>query len=125
MIAREKAMHEYGIIEEVVKLALDELKQAEFEGKIKVLKLEVGRLSGASPEALQFAFEMVQSKVPQMQGAILEILEPKPTCICHDCGKKNIVEGFVLFCPDCESQNIEVVGATDLRLSAIDVDDVE
>jgi hydrogenase nickel incorporation protein HypA/HybF len=115
-------MHELAIVQELIKLAEVELSRARFEGKVKVLTIKVGKLSGASPEALQFAFEAVAPST-RLKGARLDIEEPKPMCRCLNCGFEQEVDGYLFECPACGSGDIVIDGGRDLRLDSLEVED--
>ena len=115
-------MHELGIVEELVRIANNELERAGVTGPVTRVSLRVGKLSGASPEALQTAWEVV---VPQTRlvGAELVIDEPYATCRCLSCGVTSEVDGYAYCCPSCDSGEIVIEGGNDLQLTSIDVDD--
>lgn len=115
-------MHELGLIEELVKIAEGELERAGVDAPVTRVVLRVGRLSGASPEALETAFDVVAPQT-KLRGAVLEIHEPRPLCRCAACGLEQEVDGFLLACPSCASPVITIEGGQDLMIESLDVED--
>jgi len=64
-------MHEVSIMESAVRMAVDAAKSAG-ASRVLVLRLRVGTLSGAVPEALRFAFDVV-CRDTIAEGASLEM----------------------------------------------------
>lgn len=115
-------MHELGIIEEMVRLAVSEIERAGATGPVSNITLTVGRLSGASPEALSTAFEIVAPRT-RLKGARLTIIEPGATCRCRACLSETDVDGYTFACPHCGSGNIVIEGGDQLQLASIELDD--
>lgn len=118
-------MHEFGLVMEMVALAESELQRAgcvACETRIKQLNLTVGKLSGASPEAMRTAFTVI-SRSKGWSGAELVISEPCAECICHTCGLRREISELVFECPDCGNLICEIKGGQELQLTSIDVED--
>ena len=115
-------MHELGLIQEIIGLAEQELSRAGCVSKVTKITLKVGKLSGASPEALRFAFDVVAPST-RLAGAHLQIVEPQPTCHCDSCGLIAEIDEVLFACPSCGSSDIEIHGGRDLNLESIDVED--
>jgi hydrogenase nickel incorporation protein HypA/HybF len=115
-------MHELGIIEEMVQIAEAELDRAGAAGPVSRMTLKVGKLSGASPEALMVAFQTVAPNT-RLNGADLVIEEPPARCNCLECGAQSEVDGFVVECPACGSGQIVIDGGRDLLIASLDVAD--
>ncbi|MCB2212543.1 hydrogenase maturation nickel metallochaperone HypA [bacterium] len=117
-------MHELGLIEEIVRIGETELAASGVSGPVRTLVLRVGKLSGASPEALRGAFEIV-APATRFAGATLEIEEPPATCRCLACGAEHEVDGYTFQCPTCGDGRITIEGGRELQLMSLDVDDGE
>ncbi len=115
-------MHELGILEEIFQIAQRELARRGVEGPVKNITLVVGKLSGASPEALRNAFEVVTPGT-RWAGAELVIEEPGPVCGCSTCGFEEVVEELQLSCPRCGGEEITLSGGDELRLASLEMDD--
>lgn len=66
-------MHEVSLCESILRIIQKQAEKDKFTRVVKVV-LTVGELSGASPEALSFAFPLVAKKT-LADGAVLEIVE--------------------------------------------------
>ncbi len=66
-------MHEMSLAEGVLQL-VEETAQRENAQRVKLVVLEIGRLSSVEPEALKFCFEAV-THGSIAQGAALEIID--------------------------------------------------
>jgi len=115
-------LHELGIVQELISLAEQEILRANFEGRVSEVTVKVGRLSGANPEALRFAFEAVVSQ-SRLEGASLNILEINPLCKCSKCGSEQEIDEYIFVCPACGSHNILINGGTELNLESLEVED--
>ena len=115
-------MHEAAIAEELIAAADAALVRSRAAGRVLRLEVAVGRLSGISPEALRFAFERL---VPgtRIEGARLEIAEPKARCHCRQCGKRTETDDVFGGCPACGGADVTIEGGRELLLQAIEVED--
>lgn len=113
------SMHEVGIMEEAVRVAVETAKSS---GANQVLRLQlrVGALSGAVPEALRFAFDVVCSD-PMTRGARLEI-EPVPaSCWCPQCETEFKCEDLIGECPRCRNVSGELRHGRELELASVEI----
>ena len=115
-------VHELGLVQELIRLAEEELSRANCVSKVTKVSLKVGKLSGASPEALRFAFEVV-IPATKLTGANLEIIETFPLCHCHTCQHEEVSDTICFTCPKCGSSDITIEGGRDLFLESIDVEE--
>lgn len=115
-------VHELGIVQELISLAEQELLKAGFEGTVSSITVRVGRLSGANPEALRFAFENSATE-SLLAGAELIIVEINPICKCSECGAEQEISDYIFTCPACGSNNIVIQGGADLNLESMEVED--
>lgn len=115
-------MHEASIVSALLKEVEKELAASGVRERVKRLSVVVGRLSGAYPEALRFAFEVLSSGTPA-EGAELVIETPMARCRCLQCNAEEEVEDIFCVCSACGSANVTVTGSRDLLLSSIEVGD--
>lgn len=114
-------MHEVSLVHALIEQVEQELRDHRQEGRVVRLVLGVGRLSGAMPDSLRFAFEVLAPGTI-VEGAELEIEEPRPLVICGSCGHEETVEELIGQCPRCGSGNIHFEGGRELVLSSIEVE---
>lgn len=115
-------MHEVSIVRQFLAAAEEELAQVEGEVRPTSVTLVVGRLSGASAEAIRFAFEVL-AKGTRMDDCRLIVEEPSSVCKCRACGKETEVSELVVACPACGGSAIKLEGGRELRLESIELAD--
>ena len=115
-------MHEVSIVEALIEQVEGEVARAGASGKVTRLALSIGRLSGVQVDSIRFAFELLAPGT-LVEGALLEIEEPKAFCVCSACSTSAELEEFCLECPACGGQQISIEGGREMLLQTIDVDD--
>lgn len=112
-------MHEVSIMQEAVRLAMEAARSAG-ASRVLALRLRVGSLSGAVPEAMRFAFDVV-CRDTIAQGASLEI-EPVPAaCWCAGCRREFVCEDFVNECPHCHALSGELRRGRELEIASVEL----
>ena len=113
-------MHEVTIMTEAVRLAV-ETAQARGASRIHELRLRVGAMSGAVPEALQFAFEAVTDGT-MAQGATLAIEAVPASWWCAACAAEFGGDSPLVECPRCGAWSSELRGGRELDIASIEVE---
>lgn len=113
-------MHELGIAESALELALAQARNAGAT-RVEQIVLRVGGLSGVDPEALRFAFTAILPGTPA-EGALLRI-DPVPAIAhCPDCRLDFTLEdNFLLECPHCGRPNAVIKQGRELDLVRLEV----
>lgn len=113
-------MHEIGLIQTV----MDEISRvagANGIERVTRVRLVVGRLNGALPDVLEFAFSIL-SPGTVFEGARLEI-EPVPVRLkCHSCGAESASDEPAYFCSKCGAR-AEMVAGRELYIDFFEGDD--
>ena len=113
-------MHELSLLEGMVQGLEEEARRQGF-GRVHRVRLEVGRLSGAEPEALCFAFGPA-TEGTLAEGAELVILQVPGTGLCRTCGAEVEIGARFDPCPACGEGFVDVTGGTELRIKDLDVE---
>ncbi len=113
-------MHELSLLEGMVQGLQAEARREGFT-RVHQVRLEVGQLSGAEPEALRFAFGPA-TEGTLAEGADLVILLVPGTGLCRACGAEVEIEARFDPCPACGEGFVDVTGGTELRIKDLDVD---
>jgi len=92
-------MHEFSLVQGLIKKA-DEIAAQYQAVKIKKIYLAVGPLSGAEPELIREAFNLL-SRRGVCQGAKLDIRTPHVVLKCQSCGAKTASASFAFACSRC------------------------
>jgi hydrogenase nickel incorporation protein HypA/HybF len=112
-------MHEVGIMTEAVRMAV-ETAQARKAARVHRLRLRVGTMSGAVPDALTFAFDVV-CRGTMAEGATLEIETVPAACWCAACAAEFESADFLGECPRCGALSAELRRGRELELAAVEV----
>lgn len=112
-------MHEVGIMEEAVRVAVETAKSSG-ASQVLLLRLRVGVLSGVVPEALRFAFDVV-CRDPMTQGAQLDIESVAASCWCPTCEAEFECEDLINECPRCQSVCSELRRGRDLEIASVEI----
>lgn len=90
--------------------------------KVTQVKLKIGKLTNAEPDALQMAFE-AYAKDTVCEGADLQIeLIPVKGC-CKSCGEEFLVAGLLFSCPTCQHFGINIIQGEELLLESLEVEE--
>jgi hydrogenase nickel incorporation protein HypA/HybF len=114
-------MHELGLMTGVVDAAVEAAHDA---GATRLLgvKLSIGEMTEAAPEALHFAFEALCEPSEFTRGATLEVNMIAAKSICLECGTEFTHDVFHRFCPACDSFATQLLQGKELQIDSIEVD---
>ncbi len=122
-------MHEYGLMEDVVNVALDVTRGAEDRG-VACVRIEVGEFLLASRESLGTAFESL-TRGTRLAGSRREISEVPGHAVCKACGFEGSAADLgeevceppvLLLCPCCGVPLLVTAGA-DIRVVDVQLKD--
>jgi hydrogenase nickel incorporation protein HypA/HybF len=113
-------MHEVSLIESVVALVNDERRKQEFS-RVRVIRLQVGALGHAEPDALRFCFDAVAAGTIA-DGARLEIDTIPGQGWCSDCERTVLLEERFAACPACGNRRVRMTAGDELRLAEMEVE---
>lgn len=113
-------MHEMSLAEGVLQL-VEETAQRENAQRVKLVVLEIGRLSSVEPEALRFCFEAV-THGSIAQDAALEILDVPGAGWCMPCGETVPMMESYGACPKCGSYQVQPTDGTEMRVKEIEIE---
>ncbi|AFM02499.1 MULTISPECIES: hydrogenase maturation nickel metallochaperone HypA [Desulfitobacterium] len=90
--------------------------------KVLLVKLKIGQLTNAEPEALQMAFAAF-AKGTVCEGAELQIELLPVRGRCRSCGEEFMVPGLVFACPACQYLGIDIIQGEELLLESLEVEE--
>jgi len=111
-------MHELSLTQSVVDAIVERLGPA----RVRLVRLEVGKLSGVVPDAMRFCFDLVVEGTT-VAGAALEIVEPEGSARCRTCGDAFATAEVLPLCA-CGSADVEVRGGQQLRIRDVSYGEV-
>lgn len=112
-------MHEYFIVQNILKTVEDVLK--DYPGK-KVTKavLLIGKFSGVEPDLLKTALDFFKKGSPLEEAEIIiELEDLKIKCL--DCGKTSVKERWDIICPFCKSFNTQIISGEEMFLKTLEL----
>ena len=113
-------MHEVSIMAEAVRLAMESARAAGAP-RVTGLRLRVGSLSGAVPEALRFAWDVVRRDTPAAE-AWLEIESVPAACWCAKCRAEFAFENGLSECPRCHEVSGDLRRGRELEIASVEVE---
>ena len=113
-------MHEVSIMAEAVRLAVESARAAGAP-RVTGLRLRVGSLSGAVPDALRFAWDVVRRDTPAAE-AWLEIESVPAACWCAKCRAEFACENGLSECPHCHEFSGDLRRGRELEIASVEVE---
>ena len=113
-------MHEYHIVEGVVKQILEKAKNSEAK-KITSVTLILGELSGLQEESIRMYFSNL-SKENLLEGAELIVKPVKSKLKCQDCGAIFEHEKSNFNCPKCHGLGILTNSGKEFYIDNIEIE---
>lgn len=113
-------MHEMSLMGGVFEVIDQTLSQHDVKKVLKV-KIKVGELTNAEPDALSMAFE-AYSKDTLCEGAELVVERVPLMGCCKNCHYEFTVKTMYFLCPNCKSTSIEVIQGEELLLESLEVE---
>lgn len=111
-------MHELGIIQSVIDTVIDEAHQHGVK-KVTLIKLSVGKLTGANPKTLEFGFDAIK-RGTELSEAELEIIENEPIFACNSCGWVFMSDSWSSCCGKCGHLSLKVIKGDELLLDSFE-----
>lgn len=108
-------MHELSIADGIVEHCAEQANGA----RVLRVRLEIGRLSCVTADALQFCFD-VCAKDTVVEGAALEIIPLPGRARCRGCGAEIEISCFIESCA-CGNSDLRVIAGEELRLKDMEV----
>lgn len=113
-------MHEMSLAEGVLQLVEDTAKR-ESARRVKLVVLEIGRMSSVQPEALRFCFDAV-TRGSLAEDAALEIVDVPGAGWCMQCAATVPMSELYGACPTCGSHQVQPTGGTEMRVKEIEIE---
>jgi len=112
-------MHEVSIMTEALRMAVDTAKSAG-ANRVTRLRLRVGQLSGAVPEAMEFAWDVVRRDTIAA-NARLEIETILAVCWCVTCQAEFECADYFDECPRCHNASGELRRGRELEIASVEM----
>jgi len=113
-------VHEMSLMGGVFEVIEQTLTQYEVRRVLQV-KLKVGELTNAEPDALQLVFEAF-CKDTLCEGAELIVERVPVRGRCRSCQLEFTLKTMFFLCPKCQNNSIEVIQGEELLLESMEVE---
>lgn len=113
-------MHEMALAESVLGLIEDRTLR-EGGRRIKMVRLEIGKLSAVEPEAMRFCFDAVTHGT-LAEGAVLDIVEQEGSAWCFDCNREVPLATRYDPCPACGGFRLQVAEGALMRVKELEIE---
>jgi len=113
-------MHELGVTENIVNIALDKANEAQ-ASKIVTINLVIGELSGFVPDCIQFYFNSLIKDTIAEEATLNFKLAPAQFR-CRDCSAIFSPQNTLWSCPKCQSHSLEIAAGRELYVENIEVE---
>ena len=113
-------MHELSLTQSLVAIAEEHARRA--GGTIiRSITVEVGELSGAIPDALQFAFDVCcRGTLAEGAALILNVVPGHGRCLA--CAADTACHELTAVCPSCGALAFELDAGRELRVTEMEID---
>ena len=113
-------MHEMAIAQGILDIVLDAVRQ-NGGGTVRVIKLQVGQMTGVEPDALTFCFGALAAGTEAAE-ARLDIAVIPLMAECQECGGRFSVERYRFLCPGCQSPAVKTLSGRELAVEHLEVE---
>jgi hydrogenase nickel incorporation protein HypA/HybF len=116
-------MHELSIATHLVEIAVEAAEEAGV-GRVDVVHLRLGALSGVVKEALLFCYELA-AEGTLLAGSQLDIEDVPLTLSCRSCGAETqLAIGQAFVCPHCTATSLEILTGKELEIVSLECGDL-
>jgi hydrogenase nickel incorporation protein HypA/HybF len=112
-------MHEQSITESLLILALEKAAEAKAK-KILKIRIVVGELTGLVEEMVDSHFSLI-SRDTIAAEAILVFAHRPVQLRCRNCNMVFLPEKLDFYCPNCRTQQVDIISGRELYLDSIEV----
>ena len=117
-------MHEMGIAQSIVDIALSSIPEDMESPKVEKINLKIGKLAAVVEHSLTFCFEVITENTT-LAGAVLHIESVPVRARCKSCGHTWDVEGPDFTCPGCQDGEIELLTGREIDIISLELADDE
>jgi hydrogenase nickel incorporation protein HypA/HybF len=114
-------MHELSIAQGIVDIVQQSIP-AGHPGKVEIVRVKVGELSGIVADSLEFCFSAITQETP-LEGALLVIEHVATTAECRTCGCRSRVADLLFLCPVCGGGDLTLLSGRELQVTEIELSD--
>lgn len=115
-------MHEMGIAQQLVTIALDAIPDDIENPRVEKLNLRIGKLAAVVEHSLSFCLEVITKDTP-LENAQL-VIEQVPVCLrCENCKYEWQTDTPAFGCPSCKNGPVTMISGREIEISSIELAD--
>ena len=114
-------MHELSLAQSILKIVEDNVPPARISA-VRIVRVDVGRLSGVVAESLEFCFEALVAKT-RLQNSRLSLNLIPLRIACEKCQDTFQSEGDIFRCPECNGSRTSIVSGMELLVTEIELEE--
>ncbi len=115
-------MHEVGVAQTIIDEVVRRVREAGVRGRVRAVRLRLGRLSTIVPENLRFSFGVL-AKDSELGDARLEIEEVPARARCRACGLEFELDEPLFLCEGCGSPALQMLSGAEMLIDSLDVEE--
>ena len=115
-------MHEMGIAQQLVKIALDAIPEEMEHPVVEIVNLKIGKLASVVEHSLTFCFEIIAKDTP-LENARLKIDIVPVRVQCEACDHIWEVTGPVFKCPLCGDGAVHLLTGREIEIISLELAD--
>ncbi|WP_462271058.1 hydrogenase maturation nickel metallochaperone HypA/HybF [Desulfobacter sp.] len=115
-------MHEMGIAQQLVTIALDAIPDDIENPRVEKLNLRIGKLAAVVEHSLSFCLAVITRDTP-LEGVEL-IIDEVPVCLrCESCNHEWQAEIPAFGCPACNNGQVTMISGREIEITSIELAD--
>lgn len=112
-------MHEMGIAQELVKIALDAIPGDMEHPKVETVYLKIGKLAAVVESSLTLCFKIITKDTP-LEHAGLQIDFIPVVVQCKTCGHTRQLDNPIFQCPYCKDKSdVDIVAGREIEITSL------
>ncbi len=115
-------MHEMGIAQQLVEIALGAIPEDIEDPKVQSLNLRIGKLAAVVEHSLTFCMEIITKDTP-LENARLNIEEVPVRIQCKTCGREWETDTPIFQCPECEDSQTTLLSGREIEITSLELAD--
>jgi hydrogenase nickel incorporation protein HypA/HybF len=115
-------MHETGIAEKIVEIALASVPDDVENPKIERMHLRIGKFASVVEDSLRFCFGIIVKDTPLEDTEL--VIENVPVLVhCNKCSHEWEVSDPIFQCPECQGADLEMLTGREIDIESIELAD--
>ena len=115
-------MHEMGIAEKIVEIALASIPEDIENPRIAKMNLRIGKFASVVEDSLRFCFGIIVENTSLADTEL--IIESVPVLVhCNKCSFEWEVDNPIFKCPECKATDLEMLSGREIDIDSIELAD--